>query len=90
MVRFTPLRPPLWKLALVSAALFALPFSSRAGVIVSVTDLATPVNRASLFLGGEFSNVAAVSWTESGNFPASRSMLHSSASIRVLIPVRPT
>ncbi len=65
---FAPLRLPFWKLALVSAALFAFPFSSSAGVIVSVTDLAMPVNRATFFLGGEFSNAVAVSWTQSGGF----------------------
>jgi hypothetical protein len=50
------------------AALFAFPFSSSATVIVSVTDLAVPVNRAAFFLGGEFSNAVAVSWTQANSF----------------------
>jgi hypothetical protein len=55
-------------LTLASAALFTFSFSSSAGVIVSVTDLAMPVNRATFSLGGEFSNAVAVSWTQGGSF----------------------
>ena len=37
MTRFAEFRVSFWKLALVTAALFAVPLSSGAGVIVSVT-----------------------------------------------------
>ena len=68
MTRFSAFWVSFWKLALVTLALFALPISSGAGVIVSVTDLAVPVNRAAFFLGGEFSNVVAASWTQNESF----------------------
>jgi hypothetical protein len=68
MTRVAPFKLSFWKLALVTAALFAFPVSSDAGVIVGVTDLAMPVNRAALFLGGEFSNVVAASWTQNESF----------------------
>jgi hypothetical protein len=68
MTRFAEFRVSFWKLALVTAALFAVPLSSGAGVIVSVTDLAVPVNRGAFFLGGEFSNVVAASWTQNESF----------------------
>ena len=66
--RFAAFSLFFWKFALVTVALFALPVSSGASVIVSVTDLAMPVNRGAFFLGGEFSNVVAASWTQNESF----------------------
>ncbi|HEX3410890.1 MAG TPA: hypothetical protein VHT00_04145 [Stellaceae bacterium] len=68
LLGLTPFSPALRKLVVVLAALFAFPFSSRATVIVSVTDLGVPFNRAAFFLGGEFSNAVAVSWTQADSF----------------------
>ena len=56
------------KLAFVTGALFAISVPSRADVIVSVTDLTVPANRGAFFLGGEFSNVVAASWTQNASF----------------------
>lgn len=69
MARLASTKPGFWKLALVSAVMFACSFAARAEVVVSVTDLGVPVNRASFFLGGQFSNVVAVSWTQGRAFP---------------------
>jgi hypothetical protein len=57
-----------WKPALIVGALVAFSSYSCADPIVFVTDSATPVNRATLFLGGQFSNAVAVSWTQAASF----------------------
>lgn len=57
-----------WKVALLAGALVTLCSYSSADTIVSVTDSATPVNRGSYFLGGQFSNVVATSWTQTASF----------------------
>jgi PEP-CTERM motif len=54
-----------WKLGLLASALVTQSSYSFADTIVSVTDSATSTNRASLFLGGQYSNVVAVSWSQS-------------------------
>jgi hypothetical protein len=46
--------------------LFVAP--SHATTLVSVTDSSFPVDRAGYFLGGQFSNVVGISWTQSDNF----------------------
>jgi hypothetical protein len=54
-----------WKLALILG-----PFGAfcSASTIVSVTDSAIPVNRASFFVGGSNMNVVATSWTQAASF----------------------
>jgi hypothetical protein len=52
----------------VALGLVLLCSDSPAGTIVSVTDSQVPVNRAALFLGGQFSNVVAVSWMQTAAF----------------------
>ena len=58
----------VWKLGLVASALVTLCSYSFADTIVSVTDSLTSTNRAGLFLGGQYSNVVATSWTQSASF----------------------
>jgi hypothetical protein len=57
-----------WKLGLLASALVTLFSYSFADTIVSVTDSLNSNNRASLFLGGQFSNVVAASWKQSATF----------------------
>jgi hypothetical protein len=57
-----------WKLCLLASALVTLCSYSFADTIVSVTDSLTSTNRASLFLGGQYSNVVATSWTQFATF----------------------
>ena len=57
-----------WKPALLAGALVTLCSYSPASTVVSVTDSANPVNRATFFLGGQFSNVVAASWTQATSF----------------------
>jgi hypothetical protein len=68
MVWFKLPKQASWKLAIASVALFTFSSVSNAGVIVSVTDLSMPVNRATFSLGGEFSNTVTVSWTQGESF----------------------
>jgi len=58
------------KTVLLAGALVTLGSYSQAGTItiVSVTDLAVPVNRSDLFVGGANSNVVAASWTQAASF----------------------
>jgi hypothetical protein len=56
------------KLCLLVSALVTLFSYSYADTIVAVTDALTSTNRGSLFLGGQFSNVVAASWTQSAGF----------------------
>jgi len=57
-----------WKLGLVASALLTLFSYSFADTIVSVTDSLSSPNRAGLFLGGQYSNVVAMSWTQRAGF----------------------
>lgn len=57
-----------WKLGLLVSALVTLFSYSFADTIVSVTDSSTSTNRASFFLGGQYSNVVATSWTQRASF----------------------
>jgi hypothetical protein len=57
-----------WPTALLAGALVTFSSYASGTTIVSVTDAAMPVNRSSLFLGGEFSNVVATSWTQALSF----------------------
>src|SRR6516165_3291734 len=57
-----------WPSALLAGALVTFSSYASGDTIVSVTDSAIPVNRASFFLGGQFSNVVATSWTQAASF----------------------
>jgi hypothetical protein len=57
-----------WKLGLLASALVMLFSYSFADTIVSVTDSSTGTFPGGLFLGGQFSNVVATSWTQSASF----------------------
>ncbi len=57
-----------WKPILLAGALVTLCSYSSADTIVSVTDAAIPVSRATFFLGGQFSNAVAASWTQAASF----------------------
>lgn len=54
--------------AILAGALVMFSSYGSGDTIVSVTDSAIPVNRAIFFLGGEFSNVVATSWTQTASF----------------------
>lgn len=56
-----------WKVGLIAGALVTLFPYSFADTIVSVTDSSSSP-RGYLFLGGQYSNVVATSWTQSGTF----------------------
>jgi len=55
-------------LGFLASALLTQFSYSFADTIVSVTDASTSTNRASLYLGGQYSNVVAVSWALSPGF----------------------
>jgi hypothetical protein len=57
-----------WKLGLLASAFVMLFSYSFADTIVSVTDSSTGTFPGGLFLGGQFSNVVATSWTQSASF----------------------
>lgn len=57
-----------WPSVLLVGALATFSSYASGATIVSVTDSATPVNRATLFLGGQFSNVVVTSWTQAAAF----------------------
>jgi hypothetical protein len=57
-----------WRPALFAGALVALCPSTYADTIVSITDSHVPVNRGRLFLGGQNTNVVAVSWSQTAAF----------------------
>jgi PEP-CTERM motif len=57
-----------WKMGLIASALVTLFPYSFADTIVSVTDALSSTNRGYFFLGGQYSNVVATSWTQSGTF----------------------
>jgi len=52
------------KLCLLTSALVTLFSYSYADTIVSLTDSLNLNNRGNLFLGGQFRNVVAASWTQ--------------------------
>ena len=56
-------KPALFVITLVTLCAY-----SSAGPVVSITDSGDPFNRASFFLGGQFSNAVAVSWTQAASF----------------------
>jgi hypothetical protein len=58
----------LLKLAFAVVALLVMRSYGSAEPILSVTDSAPVVNRGGLFLGGEFGNAVAVSWTQTDAF----------------------
>jgi hypothetical protein len=60
--------PIFWKLGLLASALVTLFSYSFADTIVSVTDSLNSTNRAALYLGGQYSNVVATSWTQRAGF----------------------
>lgn len=57
-----------WKLGLLVSTLVMLFSYSFADTIVSVTDDLSSEGRARLFVGGQFNNVVAASWTQGGRF----------------------
>jgi hypothetical protein len=58
----------LWKLSLLACVLLTLFSYSFADTIVSVTDSLASTNQAGYYLGGQYSNVVATSWTQHGTF----------------------
>lgn len=57
-----------WKPGLLASALVMQFSYSFADTIVSITDAETSTNRANYYLGGQYSNVVATSWTQSSSF----------------------
>lgn len=60
--------PIFLKLGLVATAVVMLFSYSFADTIVSVTDSLNSTNRGTYYLGGQYSNVVATSWTQHGTF----------------------
>jgi hypothetical protein len=67
-MRWKPFAQILRSPALLAGALVAFSSYGSGETIVSVMDAAIPVNRAGFFLGGQFSNVVATSWTQASSF----------------------
>ena len=57
-----------WRATLLTGALVTPGSYSYGSTIVSVTDYVIPANRGSFFLGGEFSNVVLIRWTQTASF----------------------
>ncbi len=57
-----------WRIFIYATLLFTFLKPSEANIIVSATSPAFPAVRSELFLGGEFSNVVSVSWTQNESF----------------------
>jgi hypothetical protein len=68
MWSMTIFRRVFWPSALLVGALVAFSSYAYGDTIVSVSDSAIPADRADFFLGGQFRNVVATSWTLTANF----------------------